>query len=49
MESERENQVSYINTNTQNLESQYQHSYLQGRKGDMDILGMVWKGDGGMI
>ena len=49
--SEREKQVSYINTYTWNLERRYQWTYLQGSHGDVDLenrpVDTVGEGPGG--
>jgi len=51
--SERESQISYINTYIWNLERRYWWSYLQGSKGDAKIkdglLDAVRGGEGGII
>ena len=51
--SERERQVLYINAYIWSLESQYQQSYMQGSKGDIDVknrlLIHVREGKGGII
>ena len=47
--SERERQIVYINAYIWNLERQKWWSYLQGSKGDIDILDTLGKGEGEMI
>ena len=51
--SERERQVLYINAYILSLESQYQWSYMQGSKGDIDVknrlLDSMREGEGGVV
>ena len=51
--SEKERQIWYINSYTENLQRWYQRSYVQGSKGDTDIksrlLDSVGEGECGMI
>ena len=49
MKSERERQISYIIVCIWNLERWYWQAYLQGGKGDTDILDTVEEGEGEMI
>ena len=51
--SQRERQIVYINAYIENLERQYQRSYKQGSKGDIDVknglLDSVGEGEGVMF
>ena len=51
--SQRERQIVYINAYIENLERQYQRSYKQGCKGDIDVknglLDSVGEGEGVMF